>query len=229
RGGVLGTAPETDLVALRVFSGEEGASGDTLAALVYAAKVGCDAANLSLGYPLPYVYPDEYPELLEIAEMYDRAVEYAREREMVVVNSAGNDALDMSPENVLSLPTEVPGVFGVSATGPVGFLWDDEPPIEEFALHPRKLREEPSQPAVYTNYGHGVDVSAAGGNYDPEALAEAEDGDDDNPEWYYDLVFSTVFETAEDGAKSADYGWKAGTSMAAPQVTGAVALVRSLR
>ncbi len=48
--------------------------------------------------------------------------------------------------------------------------------------------------------------------------------------WQYDLVFSTVFSTNDAGEiTEAGYGWKAGTSMAAPQVTGAVALVRSLR
>ncbi|WP_435125980.1 S8 family peptidase [Halobaculum sp. D14] len=222
RGGILGSAPASELLSLRVFSGVEGKSGDVLAALVYAAGAGCDAANLSLGYPKPYVYPEKYPELLKIAELYERAVSHARSRGTVVVNSTGNGSLDMSPESVLSLPTEVPGVFGVSATGPVGFLWDDDPPNEEFALLPGKLSEPTDQPARYTNYGHGTDVSAAGGNYDPAAV----DGDE---EWYYDLVISTVFETAADGTVTPSYGWKAGTSMAAPQVAGAVALVRSLQ
>ncbi|WP_128478424.1 S8 family peptidase [Halorussus pelagicus] len=219
--GILGTAPDTEILSHRVFSGVQGASGDTIAAVVDAASKGCDAANLSLGYPLPYVYPDEYPFLLDVKEMYERAVSYARSQDMVVVNSSGNDALDMDQEGVLSLPTEVEGVFGVAATGPIGYLWDDKKPSrEDKAL--KKLDKPTAYPANYTNYGEAVDVSAAGGNYDPEAIDEVEG-------WYYDLVLSTVYETNEDGETVPDYGWKAGTSMAAPQVAGAVALVRSLR
>ena len=219
--GVLGTAPETEIVAHRVFSGVEGATGDSLAALAAAADKGCDAANFSVGYPFPYVDPEAFPWLLDIKESYERVAAYAREQGMTIVNSAGNDGLDMSPEGTLSLPTEAEGVFGVSATGPVGYLWDDkQPDREDKAL--KKLDEPTSYPANYTNYGTAVDVSAAGGNYDPDALEEGVEG------WFYDLVLSTVVEETEEGPEPA-YGWKAGTSMAAPQVTGAYALVRSLR
>jgi len=217
---VLGTAPETEIVAHRVFSGVGGASGDVLAAIVDAANKGCDAANLSLGFPP--LDPAEVPEIVLIKRLYERAVSYARSQGTVVVNSAGNAGVDMTPDDVLSLPAEVEGVFGVSATGPVGYLWDDEQNSrEDTAL--KKLDESTATPAAYTNYGSGVDVSAAGGNYDPEAADEGVDG------WYYDLVYSTVVTETEDGDVVPGYGWKAGTSMAAPQVAGAVALVRSLR
>ncbi|KTG10661.1 peptidase S8 [Haloprofundus marisrubri] len=223
-GGVLGTAPETELVALRVFSGFEGASGDTLAALLYAADNGCDAANISLGYPLPYAYPEQFPELLAIKEAYRRVAEYARTKDMVIVNSAGNDALDMDGEGVLSLPTEVEGIFGVAATGPIGYGWGGKhSDNEEKWLTGNRLDEPTTESAFYTNYGSAVDVSAAGGNADLDALNGGVAGAE------RDLVFSTVNVVEEDGSVSAGYGWKAGTSMAAPQVAGAVALVRSLQ
>lgn len=218
--GILGTAPETEIVSHRVFSGEEGATGDSLAALYAAAEKGCDVANFSVGYT---VYdPNEYPILLQIKELYERLAEYARERDMTIVNSTGNAGLDMTPPDVMSLPTEAEGIFGVSATGPIGYLWDDElESREDVSL--KTLEEPTSYPAKYTNYGTGVDVSAAGGNYDLEALTNGVPG------WYYDLVFSSIVQVTEDGDPVPGYGWKAGTSMSAPQVTGAYALVRSLR
>ena len=53
--GVIGTVPATELVDCRVFSPSSLASfGDILAAVVYSAEIGADAANLSLGaYPIP--------------------------------------------------------------------------------------------------------------------------------------------------------------------------------
>ncbi|MFC7080011.1 S8 family peptidase [Halorussus caseinilyticus] len=220
--GILGTAPETEIVAHRVFSGVpgEGAStGDTVAALAAAATKGCDAANFSVGYPPANPETDEWVSGVKMA--YRRLAEYARSQDMLIVNSAGNAGIDMTPDDVISLPTEVEGIFGVSATGPIGYLWDDKQASrEDKALV--KLEDGTDSPAFYTNYGEGTDVSAAGGDADLEAAAN------DVPGWYYDLVFSTVVEQTENGPV-AGYGWKAGTSMAAPQVTGAVALVRSLR
>jgi subtilisin family serine protease len=220
--GILGTAPGTEIVSHRVFSGVAGATGDSLAALYAAADKGCDVANFSVGYPYPYVDPEEFPWLLTIKTMYERLAAYARDAGMTIVNSAGNDGLDMSPEGVISLPTEAEGIFGVSATGPIGYLWDDKQESREDKS--LKTLEDPTDsPAFYTNYGDAVDVSAAGGDADLEAFA------DGVPGWYYDLVFSSIVQYDDDGNPVAGYGWKAGTSMSAPQVTGAYALVRSLR
>jgi subtilisin family serine protease len=141
----------------------------------------------------------------------------------VIVNSAGNASLDMDAENTLCLPAEADGVFGVSATGPLGFSWGDkQDDNEEKWLTGDRLAEPTTDPAPYTNYGSAVDVSAGGGNYDPEAIAT-------DPDAYNDLVYSTINVAGAGGEQTASYGWKAGTSMAAPQVAGAVALVRSLR
>lgn len=216
-GGVLGTAPDAELVSLRVFSGVDGVTGDVIAALVAAANRGCDAANISLGYP---PLPADTPGLDAIKAAYESAAEYARSQGMLIVNSAGNDAQDMDEENIVSLPTEAEGIFGVSATGPIGFGWGDKhDDNEEKWLSGDRLEEPTTQPAFYTNYGSAVDVSAAGGNADLEG-----------PDTFYrDLVFSTIYTTDDAGETVASYGWKAGTSMAAPQVSGAVALVRSLR
>ncbi len=212
--GVVGVAPDAEIVALRVFGSSGGAAtGDVLAAVVYAAKHGCDAVNLSLGFPSPFVYLDRYGAFLRrVRDLYARAFQFARSHGTVPVTSAGNDGLDMADDNVLVLPADAPGTLTVSATGPIGYLWDDAPTDEiepEEALE--GLQKPAADPAFYTNYG-AIDVSACGGNMDLGAsgTAPAE----------YDLVLSTV-------APDTGWGYKGGTSMAAPQVAGAIALVRS--
>lgn len=212
--GVVGVAPDAEIVALRVFSATGGAAtGDILAAVVYAGKNGCDAVNLSLGFPEPFVYLDLFGDLLRrLRDLYARAFEFARTAGTVPVTSAGNDSLDMSDENILALPTEAPGAFSVSATGPIGYLWDDKPSDE---IEPEEaiegLRKPTFNPAFYTNFG-SIDISASGGNIDLDAPSDVAAE--------YDLVLSTV-------APEKGWGYKAGTSMAAPRVVGAVALVRA--
>jgi subtilisin family serine protease len=57
-------------------------------------------------------------------------------------------------------------------------------------------------------------------------------GGPEDPLWFYDLAFDTALSyDTDDGdpdTRVPGYGWKAGTSMAAPQVTGAAALVKSV-
>jgi subtilisin family serine protease len=132
--------------------------------------------------------------------------------------------------------------MSISATGPIGYRWDDDNydswesnPIErwggldemEDALY--NVSSEPSTPAVYTNYGaESVAISAPGGNYDKgiAGLYSSEDSPFNNLwDWYYDLVLSTTVTETEEGYV-ADYGFKAGTSMAAPNAAGTAALVK---
>jgi subtilisin family serine protease len=209
--GVVGSAPGTEVVDCRVFSPESlAAFSDIIAAMVYSAEIGCDAANLSIGaYPVDRSGNGKF-----YGKVLNSTTAYARRKGTLLVVSAGNAGADLQHDKgVISLPNEAANVMSISATGPVGFEWGES-----------GLKEPFESPARYTNYGtNAVNIGAPGGDYDP-----------DFPQgWYYDLVLNCVAipsfsESGEYKGATYDYSWVAGTSMAAPQVTAAAALVRSV-
>jgi len=194
--GVVGTAPDTELIPVRVFPAEGGATfGDILAGIDYAAEIGADAANFSLGIPGVQQPGSELNKLkAEVQTVFQSAVR----RGTVITGSAGNDSGSLQGSG-FTLPNSVPAAFTVSATSPADTL------------------------SFYSNFGTSdIDIAAPGGGY--ETLEKTLVEDPDAVEWPFptNLVLSTI--PVEQGA----YGYKAGTSMAAPQVAGLAALVREL-
>lgn len=200
-GGTVGSAPAAELVDCRTFSTEAPTTfGMILAAIVYSANIQADIANLSLG-----AYPVSRPEIGRFyGRLMNRTTSYAKRRGTLLVAAAGNQSADLQHDgHYIALPGEAANVMCVSATGPIGNRWGAD-----------GLREGYRSPAHYTNYGtNAIDIAAPGGDFDQDAIGT------DRP-WHRDLVLNTV---------PGGYQYMAGTSMAAPQVTGGAALVQSQR
>jgi subtilisin family serine protease len=111
--GVTGVAPETDLVSLRVFAEEGGANvGDSFLALEYAAELGLDAVNMSIG-SAPQS-PMDNQEGFRIARQ--RVVRSVTQRGTAVITSAGNDSQNLQQGGWISLWGSLPNATSVSAT-----------------------------------------------------------------------------------------------------------------
>jgi subtilisin family serine protease len=202
--GVVGTAPATDLVDCRVFTtlGAGASFGDILAAVVYSVAIDADVANLSLGaYPIPRQGLGKF-----YGKVLNSVMTHANKEGTLLVIAAGNDKADLQHDKkFISIPNEGAQGMSISATTSVGYLTGtpDNPG---------------TTPASYTNYGtNAITLGAPGG---------------DNPAGgtFRDLVLNAIPQKVADaafGEGAPPYGYLAGTSMAAPQVAGAAALVKS--
>jgi len=172
--GVTGVAPDATIVSVKVFginpdTGElEGYFTWTISGILYAASVGADVINLSLG---GYIAHSEPPanEVNLFLKVLRKAVNYAGQQGVTVICSAGNDALDGQGDGgFLHIPSDIGTAACISATGPIGWIFDPTTDLDVLA--------------VYSNYGPQIDFAAPGGN---DVLYPS-------PGWHYDMVLSTL-------------------------------------
>lgn len=141
--GMVGVAPQVRLVALKVLGDNGTGSFVSLAqALIYTGNNRFDVASMSLSNYLRHADPNHHA-LIKIVQ---RAVNYARSTGVTPIAALGNDSFDLSDgeffRDFITVPAELAGVIGVSATG-------------YFNLK-----------ASYSNYGVGkTDISAPGGDF----------------------------------------------------------------
>lgn len=199
--GVIGVAPEAELVAVKVLSEHSGSGpfSSINAGIVYAANSGADIINMSLGGTINrngtfidadgnvFKYPAVYYQDLILAQQ--RAIDYAFKKGTTVIASAGNDGVNYDGNtSYVKLPGGLNNVVTISATAPEGWGFD---PSSNYDV-----------PASYTTHGRSlIDLAAPGGDFDVSFL---------------DMIVST-----------GSNGWyfSAGTSMAAPHASGVAALI----
>jgi subtilisin family serine protease len=194
--GIASVAPAARLCAVKVLDETgTGPFAGVIAGIIHAARVGADVINVSLG---AYISMKE-PGARGLVRALQRAVDFATRKGALVVAAAGNDGinLDRDPRDFIHVPSQLEDVLSVGATAPFNQADFD-------AL------------ASYTNFGRtGVDVMAPGG----DMLTGGQ---------LRDLVLSACshFQTQlQFRCSTTSYVLGAGTSFAAPHVSGAAAVV----
>ncbi|WP_448566544.1 S8 family peptidase [Thermus sp.] len=231
-GRVVGVAPGLRLAAYKVFdryhytdpdTGEEyddvGAwDGPIFEAILDAARKGYAVINMSLGGTLDTRFREDVAAMVA----WDRVMKYANRMGTVIVASAGNSAQNANGY-VVHIPSDLPTVISVSATGTATPLWRYPYPTGE------TLNAEPGQDilAFYSNYGAAVDLAAPGGDcgLDENGQSWCFRPRNERPAGYrYHLILSTIIIDETTPA----YAWYAGTSMASPHVAAVAGLVKAL-
>jgi subtilisin family serine protease len=161
RGVVIsGVAPRASVMSARVLN-TAGSGTETAIAngIIWCADNGAHVINMSLGgtrYRPFASYANSYT-------LYGNAIAYARSKGAIVITSAGNNNLKLPNPVKSQVPSEVPGVINVGATGPISKSTAPFPPNWN-PLDPSQVWRGVDYKAYFSNFGPGVQVFAPGGS-----------------------------------------------------------------
>lgn len=198
-GRTMGVGPDLKVAAYRVFGPTGGATTASIAdALKTAADDNVDVVNMSLGgYDWLQDPEQQTSDIAADMRLFNRAIQYAIQQGVTVVGSSGNNGLDITS----------PGTISGDDIGATHRSPSSQAMIRVSAGGANKNL------AYYSNYGVGkIDVMAPGGDLGPNYDPVTKTGRDNSY-----LAYATI-----PGGK---YGYKAGTSMAAPKVAGLAGVI----
>lgn len=145
--GVQGVAPLAEIVAVKVLRSDTGSGAFSwiIQGILYAASIGADVANMSLGATFDRINAGGGG-AGPLLSALNRAINYATAAGTLCVSAAGNEGVNLN-SRLWAIPAQSGNGMAVSATGPCGLTDFD-------------------RAASYTNYGQSVvDVAAPGGDY----------------------------------------------------------------
>ncbi len=214
--GTVGVAPKATIIGVKALHNGSGAFSWIINAIYYAATpiarggAGANVINMSLG--AGFQRNDDGG--VQLSNALSKATTYAYQQGVTVIAAAGNSAIDFDhTNNLIFVPAQSTHVIAVAATGPFNFGGG----ATNF-----------DRPASYTNYGQSA-ISLAGPGGDFALPGSAVCTYPRNPSgigaqfcWVLDMVLAPC---RGGGASNSSYCWAAGTSMAAPAVSGVAALI----
>ena len=198
--GVIDTlAPGVEMTSYKVMGAEEGESLNVIRAIIDATNDGMDIINVSLGSYKNYTKGEE--KFTTIAFL--KAIEYARRNKTIIVASAGNESinLDTFSNNNMHVPGGLPSVITVASTNKKG------------------------NKADYSNYGSIISISSTTGSFGEQYATTGQIDAREMMMTYYPLTKESIIGSLAGFPKG--YTLSFGTSLAAPAVSAAVAVILS--